>query len=544
MESSSATPPDEVLAAREAIADLVNQNRLLDSQQLCATARHAFPADPWLATMQSYILLRMGESERAGAVAAEAIGLGSEDPLAVLVLGVSHRNRGRHAEAAEALLTASRQFPDRTDAAIMLIEETVAAHGIEAGRAAYEEACGRLPDHAVTTCWARILFDAELHDEMPFGVVSAPYMSVPTWVSRTGSTLDFAGEQEVIRVEDPLIFGEPPSTTPAVDVRGYGIYASILRDATIFAKSSIVLTADGVALNDTLADERFGRFVHIPHETMVICRDEERLLLDVGRYQVTELDAGVMLSGGASEHFGHWVPEYLCKLAYLEQHPRFPDLPIIVDADMPPQHVEFLGLLVPNPIVEIPAGTALRCRELLVASPSTFFPVHLTANHEVPRENQGGMPTRCFRFIQSRILERVNPPPTRDRKLYLSRKSSTWRLLTNEDEITAALAARGFEIIYPGDVSFIEQVQMFQSASVVVAPNGSSLLNAIYSPSDLKLIVLSQRGLFNWGTFNGCMTELGYKMIFVCGDGDPQQKHANYAIAIPDLLAALESMSE
>jgi len=182
-----------------------------------------------------------------------------------------------------------------------------------------------------------------------------------------------------------------------------------------------------------------------------------------------------------------------------------------------------------------------RCGELIVSPPPTFSPVHLAAGHEVPPENQGGLPTENLRILRERVLERLPPAGPRDRKLYLSRRNRGWRLLANDEEISAALAAEGFEILLPEELSFEEQVRMYQSATVVVAPNGSSLLNAIFAPKDLQLIVLSQRGLFNWATFYGPMRELGHEMTFLCGDEETQWKHGDYRIPLPRLMEALGS---
>ncbi|MBU1378792.1 MAG: glycosyltransferase family 61 protein [Alphaproteobacteria bacterium] len=533
--------PLDALSLREPIAGMVRQNQFRAALELCETGRHAFPQDPWLPTIHAYVLLQIGESEKAGQAATEALALGSDDPLAVLVLGVAHRNRGRHAEAAETLLAAHRLFPDRLDAATMVIEETVAAHGLEAARAVYEEVYGRLPDHGVAVCWATLLFGADPRAEMPPAVVSAPLMSVPAWLAKTGATAEFLGDQEIIRLEEPPIFGEPDAERFMGSVPGYVSYAATLRDATVFAKSSLVLMPGGVVLNDMLADERYGRYLLLTHDKTVIHREDDRLLVDVGKHRIEELDAGIMLSGWASEHFGHWVPEYIFRLAYLERHPRFAELPIIVDSDMPIQHLEYLRLLVSNPIVQIPAGGGLRCRELVVGSPSTFFPVHLSDDHQVPPENHGGLPTESMRFVQERVMQRSPPSARQGRKLYLSRKSRGWRRLLNEDEISATLAVRGFEILFPETMSFEEQVKMYQGAEVVVAPNGSSLLNAIFAPKALKLIVLSQRGLFNWATFYGPMHELGYDMTFVCSDEQTDYKHGDYAIPLARLIAALDT---
>ena len=145
--------------------------------------------------------------------------------------------------------------------------------------------------------------------------------------------------------------------------------------------------------------------------------------------------------------------------------------------------------------------------------------------------------------MQRQIAQRLPPPAGHDRKLYLSRKSRTWRRLVNEDEICATLAARGFEILLPEEMSVEEQVRMYQGAKLVVAPNGSAVLNAVFAPKDLKLILLQQRAFFNWGTYYGLMQELGYDVTFFCGDEETEQKHSDYSIPVPRLLEAIEAVS-
>ena len=54
------------------------------------------------------------------------------------------------------------------------------------------------------------------------------------------------------------------------------------------------------------------------------------------------------MGGFASSAYGHWFAEFIPKLRFLEQHPRFSELPIIVDEGMPQSHYDFLSLLVPN----------------------------------------------------------------------------------------------------------------------------------------------------------------------------------------------------
>ena len=146
------------------------------------------------------------------------------------------------------------------------------------------------------------------------GAAAAEVMSVPAWISKTGRTLDVVGERETSPFQIPPIFGETSEPGPKLSVPGYVIYATSLPGATIFSRSNLILMPDGAILNDTLADEAYGRFMTLPHDKTVVARSGGRVLLDVGQHPVAEIEAGIMLSGWASEHFGHWVPEYLCRL--------------------------------------------------------------------------------------------------------------------------------------------------------------------------------------------------------------------------------------
>jgi hypothetical protein len=68
------------------------------------------------------------------------------------------------------------------------------------------------------------------------------------------------------------------------------------------------------------------------------------------------------------------------------------------------------------------------------------------------------------------------------RRLLVSRRDATKRRVSNEDALSTALGAFGFEVIVPGALTFAEQVGMFSSAEVVVGPHGAGLANALFMP--------------------------------------------------------------
>jgi capsular polysaccharide biosynthesis protein len=71
---------------------------------------------------------------------------------------------------------------------------------------------------------------------------------------------------------------------------------------------------------------------------------------------------------------------------------------------------------------------------------------------------------------------RVTGARKRDRKLYLSRRdAANRRLPVNEGETIAALEARGFEIIAPGELPLETQISLFREADIIVAAHGAAL---------------------------------------------------------------------
>ena len=116
-----------------------------------------------------------------------------------------------------------------------------------------------------------------------------------------------------------------------------------------------------------------------------------------------------------------------------------------------------------------------------------------------------------------------------------------WRRLMNEEEIAADLFKLGFEIVLIEEMTVNEQIDLFQNAKWIVAPNGSALLNLIFADTSAKVLVLIQPNVTNWGTFQGPMDSLGYQSLCVCGDYalSEDQKHSDYHISVQHIREAL-----
>ncbi|WP_390346840.1 glycosyltransferase 61 family protein [Variovorax boronicumulans] len=353
--------------------------------------------------------------------------------------------------------------------------------------------------------------------------------SVKDWALENGEGYQSLGAPPSIRLVAPTeVYASDPHEQHVLASQPY---LAELRNARIVSASSLVYVGDDCVVSDVLADELYGKQVSLAYDKTVLAQRPDALLLaPIGT--TAHLDEGIMLSGLASNAYGHWFAEFLPKLRHFEKHPRFSSLPIIVDAEMPASHFDFIAALVGNPLYRLEAGHALNVGRLHVAPTTTFFPVELFRDHTVPPERQASWSAESMQYIKDKMAARYPLPAQRSRRLFLSRKNSAWRLLRNEAEIIERLQDLGFESIFLEEYDFARQVRTFGEAEFIVAPNGSALNSLIFAATDVKALILGQQNSFNWGGWLGPILDLGFKPEFMEGEATESTsfKHSDYVV--------------
>jgi hypothetical protein len=365
--------------------------------------------------------------------------------------------------------------------------------------------------------------------------------SVEDWASRCTGTYLRLGDPETIRIVRPSedYFRNPQVT----EVTAARPYVAVVEDATIIGNSSLVHVGDSGVLSDVLAEPTYGPQVSMAYDKTVLAQRPDALLL-AATGTPEFLQEGVMLSGLASNAFGHWFAEFLPKLRHFVRHPKFASLPLIVDAGMPRSHFDFLAALVPNRLHRIETGRALMVRQLYLAPTTTFFPVELVPDHTVPADHQASWTAEAMRFIKERVDDGKMLTGHPSRRIFLSRKKSTWRLLRNEGEVIEALRPLGFETVFMEELDFAQQVQTFREAEFIVAPNGSALNGLIFAAPKVKALILQQQNSFNWGGWLGPILDLGFHPEFLDGEAlaGTDFKHSDYVVSTPKVLARVWDM--
>ena len=241
----------------------------------------------------------------------------------------------------------------------------------------------------------------------------------------------------------------------------------------------------------------------------------------------------VLLCGPAYRMYGHWLVDFLPRLHVLT-HLGLPlrTLAYLLPHDIAPFARQWLRLLGigDHQITTYDVRTET-CHVARALVPTAF--------RGDGRANT--LLAAAARSFKAAVLGTADGTATR--RLFVSRRNwgNDSRTLINALEVEAQLAADGFEIVYPEEMSIPDQVRMFSEARVLVGEYGSGLHNSIFCGPDAMVVAL--RGTAGHPGFlqSGLCAALGQRMGYVfCGTSDEAGRQ-RLSVADED-LALLRSL--
>jgi capsular polysaccharide biosynthesis protein len=193
----------------------------------------------------------------------------------------------------------------------------------------------------------------------------------------------------------------------------------------------------------------------------------------------------LLTGGGGPQTYFHWMYDVLPRIALLEQagYVRDGDSYLVPRLDQPFTH-ETLTMMGIDPAacVQLEGPTLLEADRMAVSE-----------GHRSYRRVEPWIP----QFLRDRLM---TEQPQTGRRLYVNRRDTKIRKILNEDRLEVALASRGFESVSLASFSFAEQVRLFASADVVVAPHGAGLSNVAFCPPEASVVEFRDPAWF-WPVF-------------------------------------------
>lgn len=354
--------------------------------------------------------------------------------------------------------------------------------------------------------------------------------------------------------EPQLKFTEPPPplTSEPGDLEAPSQYLALIDNCHAFPRSNLVLK-DAHLIYDLAAHPRRGDILLQdgvnPDQIVMAAFGTKQALVEVPEDSLT-IEAGLSMFGLQSRNYGHWFCEFVPRmLAYND--PRCPDgIPLCIDDHMPPTHEEVVSLIDTRdrPIIKLPPRP-VAFGLLGLAPVPAFFPFEMKPGRRV---YDTIWPADILVDLRTRILdsarERGALSGRAGRRLFISRKAFAQRQLINEVEIAEALRPHGFEVITPETMTFLEQVDAFHSADLIVGSSSSALTNGLFCRPECRILGLIHANLgFNFRGYTSFIEAGGAQITFVRGQTVNEEGHAfhaSYSIAPNEIIAALDRLRQ
>lgn len=216
--------------------------------------------------------------------------------------------------------------------------------------------------------------------------------------------------------------------------------------------------------------------IHIPNRPPAVWK-QKRLPAPEGRNETV----GVLTFLWGDNYF-HWMIDVLGRLDLLHRSGIPIDTYLIAGPEGAAFQSETLRMLgIPEKrVLRTYPGMHIQARQLVVPSLDVYRLLPFIAN-PVPK-------WACL-FLREQFGRAIGGLPSQGReRLYISREGASHRKVTNEQDVIALVAAHGFEIVRLEQIPLAEQIRLFASAEMVIAPHGAGLTNVMFCHPGTKIV--------------------------------------------------------
>ena len=319
--------------------------------------------------------------------------------------------------------------------------------------------------------------------------------------------------------EEVLVFGPRfyPGGQETKTVTRPEIYYSLLESVTVVGGCNVIICNHEVVLYEEFEKADIDRRKFESPLTPLVSKN--RMILDSTNSSLV-IERGISLCGMGCENLYHWLFEYVARLKILEfADPKYASWPILVNEKLreTPQLVEILELYAPGrDYIFVKHGHRVHVSRLLQLSLLLWTPFHLKRK-EICEVADCIISPLAVDFIRSKLI--LTGTKSHSKRIFLSRENFPGRRRINEKEVLELLKLFGFEVVYTENLTFAEQMAVFQSAEIIIGVTGAALSNIVFcKPGTTIICLISAR--VQLGIFSNIANLLKLDLIYLAGDRD------------------------
>ncbi len=326
------------------------------------------------------------------------------------------------------------------------------------------------------------------------------------------------------------------------------VYCRWLANVTVSAHSSSIVLG-----GKTLIIERCGRDACRSYSYQVrriVWHGKKNALLKWS-YTTRKIKQGIFLGGNGAFNYYHWLIEILVKCMFLNDIPgEYSAFPLLVsnDAREIPQFSEMLKIIAKDrEIIWLSKDDIYDVAELVYIDAPNNLPFNVVGTY---RFSAGDFFIRreSIDYLRSVYL---TPSHSLDaswsscpKNIFLCRGND--RRGYNQNEVKLLLEGMDFVSLDMCELSFMQQVEIFNNADWIVGPTGAAWTNLVFAKKGLKCLCWMAEGYGEFSAFSNLAVCAGADLRYLTVDAKAPLTsslyEASYVLDIEKLKSALTSM--
>lgn len=305
-----------------------------------------------------------------------------------------------------------------------------------------------------------------------------------------------------------------------------GVYT--LRDVGVVGSGFIIRDGESVACN--AIGLSVGQCLHSQKSGDIALEKKQK---------ISKINKAVMLVTLAPGVYGHWIVDFLPKIALLKIAGfDIHNLTYLIGSSVPEFGLRWLALLGirPDQILRYDEQSEfVMVEELLV-------PTNARAGSRT-----SGVFRQCIDEMMA-LVDRFAPNSDAGpqyEKVFISRSRAGRddRFMTNRDEIEGIAREHGYHIVHPEKLPILDQINLFRSAKSVIGEYGSALHGTIFSAPGIDVCCLRAASEHPRFLQSGLCQAMGQQCGYVFGDAPIDAIDVEFSIDTNDFRLALRLLS-
>jgi len=187
---------------------------------------------------------------------------------------------------------------------------------------------------------------------------------------------------------------------------------------------------------------------------------------------ISILDSGVWILNNKSENYFHWMTETLSRVVSFQSLNEKSSVLLseqFNDYEFVSKTLDLLNV-----------DYKIYSNEKLFKVKKLFLTTHTAT--------AGNYNSEIILEIQNKLNN--NTKSSKGKRFWLSRRFSDRRFLSNEEELISVLDKYNIEVIYPENISYLEQIEIYRNAEFIGGVHGAAMVNMLFMELGCKVLEL------------------------------------------------------